>query len=151
MTRVAVMFGLLLTAAACDGGPDRRVPLPAMPTPIPEPAPPPPPPPPPPPVIRSIALGEEVKDVFRGSERTFELTAPASGVLVARLSWDVWFNGSLLVLRLGEAEFKGSPPDWAPVIGRLQVKTGQTYRLTVSEGGTDWFYDDPFVLTTSLE
>ena len=151
MTRFAVMFGLLLTAAACDGGPDRRVPLPATPTLIPEPAPTPSPSPPPPPVIRSIALGEEVKDVFLGSERIFELTAPASGVLVARLNWDVWYNGSLLVLGLGEAKFKGSPPAWAPVIGRLQVTSGQTYRLTVSEGGTDWFYDDPFVLTTSME
>ena len=151
MTRYAVIFGLLLTAAACNASPDRRVPLPTTPTLIPEPTPTPLPSPPPPPVVRSLTLGEEVKDVFHGSERIFELVAPASGVLVARLNWDVWYNGSLLVLGLGEAKFKGSPPAWAPVIGKPHVTSGQTYRVTVSEGGTDWWYEDPFVLTTSLE
>ncbi len=89
--------------------------------------------------------------MFAGATVYLEVTAPATGVLAARLSWDPWFNDSLLVLGVGQAEFKPLPPDWAPIIGRVPVTRGQTYRLTISRGGTGWLYDDPFVLTTAME
>ncbi|HJR57866.1 MAG TPA: hypothetical protein VJ813_00640 [Vicinamibacterales bacterium] len=105
--------------------------------------------PPPAPSPRVITVGEEVRggtDV----ETFFELTAPVGGVSTARLNWDVWFNGTLLVLKLEDAAF-GAPPDWAPVTGTLRVTAGGKYRLAVGGGGTDWFYDDEFVLITSID
>jgi hypothetical protein len=52
-----------------------------------------------------------------------------------------------LVLRVGDAEFR----IYAPITGRMLVTGGKTYRLSITGGGTDWWYDDKYVLTTSME
>jgi hypothetical protein len=52
---------------------------------------------------------------------------------------------------VGDTQVKPVPPEWSPVIARIPVAGGQTYRLTITGGGTDLFYDDPFVLTTAIE
>ena len=151
MTRLPVLMCLLAFVVSCS---DERsgVPRFTAPNPVPRPQPQPVPVPAPPPLtLRSIAVGDEIKDTFKGSPLGFELTAPADGTLVARVSWDVSQNGTLLVLEIEGTQVKPVPPDWSPVVGKLCVTGGQTYKLVISPGGSDWFYDDPFVLTTSIE
>jgi hypothetical protein len=94
-------------------------------------------PPPPPVTATPITLGQEVKSTFAGSDVAFELTVPSGGMLVARLTWDVWLHGSLLVLTVGDTQVKPVDPEWSPVIARIPVAAGQTYRLTITGGGTD--------------
>ena len=96
-------------------------------------------------------MGEEVKDMFLGAELAFEVTAPRDGTLVATVNWDVWYNGTLLVLVVQGTEFKPVPPQWSPVSGNFRVVAGQTYRLAIKPGGTDWWYNDRFVMITALE
>ena len=96
-------------------------------------------------------MGEEVTDTFLGAELAFEVTAARDGTLVATVNWDVSYNGTLLVLVLQGTEFKPVPPQWSPVSGKLKVVAGQTYRLESKPGGSDWFYNDRFVLTTAIE
>jgi len=147
MKRLATVPCFVVLAWAC-GADHGGLPQWAEPSPVPSADPlPDPPPPSPATAVQVISVGEEINDVLLGSDRIFELTAPASGVLVAELSWDPWVNVASLGLQLGEALFGG----WGLIIGRLQVTSGETYRLTVIRGGTEWFHHDPFVLTTSLE
>jgi hypothetical protein len=146
---ISTVLLLVAVVAGCDKRSDDGLPGPgpsAVPVPSPPPAPPPPPPPPPANGQR-IRVGEEVTGVFTGPEHTFDLEVQSSGTLVVRLNWDMWLNGSLLLLRVGEAQFFS----YAPVTGRIQVTAGQTYRLSITGGGTDWWYDEKFVLTTSME
>ena len=98
-----------------------------------------------------ITVGQEVKGVFKGSQLTYELTPAHNGTLVATLRWDPFFNGSLLVLQMDRTEFKPVSPNWSPVSGELAVVAGRKYMLAVNPGGTDWFYDDSFSLTTSIQ
>jgi len=123
------------------------------PSPAPQPAPEPQPIPPPlpPPTPRPITLGEAVKDTFVGQPLAYEVTPQTSGTLVVRLDWDVWYNGTLMVLDIEGTSFLGKGPEWSPLVGKVQVSAGRTCLLTVKPGGTDWFYNDPFVLTTSIE
>jgi hypothetical protein len=102
---------------------------------------------------REIALGEVVQDRINDAltRHDYQLTAPATGTLVARLSWDVWSLGTLLKLMLDRAEFRPIPPEWSPVTGRLPVVAGHRYRLTVSLAGADWIPDDRFTLITTIE
>ena len=102
-------------------------------------------------MAQRISIGQEVTGAFQGADIAYELTAPADGRLVASLSWDPWFNETLLTLRIGDTEYKPSGPSWSPVVGTWTVTAGQTYRLIVGAGGTGWAYQDAFVLTTRLE
>jgi hypothetical protein len=142
MRRVTMAMVLASVAAACD---TRSTPAPSpsvLPAISPAPAPPPPPVP-----TQSISIGQTITGFFTGQEHTFDLDVPSSGTLVVRLDWDLWYNGSLLVLRVGDAEFR----TYAPITGRMLVTGGKTYRLSITGGGTDWWYDDKYVLTTSME
>jgi hypothetical protein len=135
--------------AACDTGSGLRLPRPTA---IGQQAPlPPPPPAPPPGPATPISLGQEVRANFVGSTLAFELTAPSNGTLVARLTWDPWSHGSLLILTMASTQLRGVDPHWSPIVGKIEVAAGQVYRLTVSKGGTDMWYDEAFVLTTSME
>ena len=145
MIRLTFLLLAMGLAAACESDGPRRL---IQPTPIPEPSPG-TPLPPPAGSVTPIALGQEVKATFVGLNLAFELTTPSNGTLVARLSWTP--DVSLLRLWLGTAEFRPVDPAWSPVVGRIPVAAGQTYRLIVSGGGTDWEYNDPFILTTVLE
>ena len=109
------------------------------------------PPPPTFPNPRPITVGEEVRARFEGNELDFDLIATRDGTLEATVAWDVILNGSLLVLVLQDTEVKPVPPYWSPVSGKLRVVAGRTYRLRIRAGGTDWFYGDPFVLTTKID
>lgn len=146
MTHPTFLLCLLPLAAACDSGRPEPLRLPTEPS-VSQSL-----PPPPAPVFpRAISVGDEVTDTFLGAELAFELTAPRDGTLVATVKWDVSYNGTLLVLVLQGTEFKPVPPQWSPVSGKLKVVAGQTYRLGIKPGGSDWFYNDRFVLVTAIE
>ena len=147
MTRATILLCLSLLLMACDQSPRQRFRVPTRPTPVREPI----PAPWPDPVVRTIQVGEEVKGVFAGLGQAFEFTAPKSGRLVARLTWDVWWNGTILTLQMGDIEYVAGPPLWSPLVGTWYVTAGQAYRLTIGPGGTDWVYDDLYVLTTAIE
>jgi hypothetical protein len=98
-----------------------------------------------------MTIGEDAKGTFTGSPLRYGLTAPADGSLVVTLTWDVWYTDSLLTLSIGSSEYKPTPPAWSPLQLRSPVTAGQTYELFVGPGGTGWWYDVPFVLTTRLE
>lgn len=106
---------------------------------------------PPPPIVQQVQLGQVIEGTFTGTDLAFELAAPVDGVLEARLTWDPWASDSLLVLKIGDVQFKPVPPAWSPVTGTQPVAAGGKYRLSVSGGGTDWFYNARFVLTTAVK
>jgi hypothetical protein len=147
MTQATTLLCLSLLLMACDQSPRERFRVPTRPTATPEPI----PAPSPAPIIRTMQVGEEVKGVFTGLGQAYEFTAPRSGRLVARLTWDVWFNGTILTLHMGDTEFVGKPPQYSPLVGTWDVTEGQAYRLSIGPGGTDWMYNDLYVLTTALE
>lgn len=148
-----VLTGLLVVILVCGGGCNRSdqggLPL-LRPSPVFAPAPPPEPPPPPPPV-RVIALGEEVTATYAGADVAFELTAPASGTLVATLSWDAWGTDSLLELVIDGIRFRFTEPDFSPIVGRASVTAGTRSSLVVELAGTGMEVDVPFVLKTWME
>ena len=86
-----------------------------------------------------------------GDRLFYELTAPSSGTLVARVTYDPFLTGAFVILTIGSTDFRPAEPNFSPIVGRIPVVAGETYRLTISRGGTDHDYDVPFVLTTSLE
>ena len=150
MIRPTFLLCLLPLMAACDFERPEPVRLPTTPAavspPVPTPA-----PVPVAAIPRRISVGDAIKDTFLGTELVFELTAPRDGTLVATVSWDVWYNGTLLVLALQGNDFKPVPPQWSPVSGNVRVVAGQTYRLAIKPGGTDWFYNDRFELVTAID
>lgn len=102
--------------------------------------------------VRAIAVGEVVRGTLTEDERVhaFDLTSPADGTLVARLTWDSSDNGTWMWLALDQTEFRSETVWNGPVVARWPVTAGRVVRVTIS-GGTDWLFDDPFVLTTELE
>ena len=148
MARLTALLCLAGLVAACDMGHSPRLPRP---TPVRPPPPATPDPPPEPVQATPISLGQEVQGRFVGSRLTYELIVPSSGTLVARLTWDPFLTGSFLRLTIGSTEFRPAEPTFSPIVGRIPVTAGETYRLTISPGGTDHAYDESFVLTTSLE
>jgi hypothetical protein len=141
---VCLLTALLVISTACNRESPARLPTqPSVPAPAPVPG-------PPGPSIQAITIGEEVKGQYKGGYAEYELIAPRDGTLSVSLSWDPWFNGTLLVLNLHGSRRQPGPPAWSPVSGTLEVKAGQAYRLAVEGGGTDWFYDDAYRLTTEM-
>ena len=156
-------------ASGCDGGSTSQFRAPTRPSTQPEPVSPTPPsvnPPEPQP----IAIGQVLEGRIRlaapaaggstcaregfpsgSSCQRFALTTPKRGVLVAELRWDPSHTGTLLVLQLDDVAFDPRPPAWSPVVGRIDVAAGQRVIMTVLVGGSDWFPDDPFTLTTAIE
>lgn len=97
-----------------------------------------------------INVGEEVNGMLEvhGVSYVYELTAPSSGTLTARLSWDAK-QGSL-ELSLADTLFPSKSP---PTVGTLVVAAGQKYRVKVADAAK-WDYDDlklSFRLTTSIK
>src|SRR2546425_261270 len=133
MRQLVALLCLLVLASACAGGDT----LPAGPSPVPSPAHPSAPPPQSSTAPQLISVGEEVKGTLtlHCSEKLFELTAPSDGTLVAHLSWDP--QQGPLVLQLATTEFAGAwawpvPRDWSPIVGKLPVAVGQSYRVRVA-------------------
>jgi hypothetical protein len=104
----------------------------------------------PPICCETITVGQEVKAVFKGAILAYEVTPGSDGVLVATITWDPFWNGSLLNLQIEGTQFTSRPPQWSPVVGEFPVVSGRKYVIAVNPGGTDWFYDDAFVLTTAI-
>jgi hypothetical protein len=111
-----------------------------------------------------ISVGEEVRDalMLHCSDKTFVLTAPSDGTFVVDLSWDP--HKGPLVLQLDTIEVAPpwawpGRPDSSPIVGRLAVIAGRSYRVTVADhplsGAGCWDYDydavGAFVLRTSME
>ena len=152
MKHLSTLLGIVVLAAACGSDSSSVVRTPtAPPPPAAAPTPPAPPAPPGPlgPATR-ITVGQEVKATLKdhGAEHTFELTAPATGTLITRITWQ---GGELLELWTANVPLAQSSE--SPMRGRLAVLAGETYRLTLADGAR-WDYDDftvPYVLTTSIE
>ena len=150
MRKAALLCFCLLLFVGCDATPKRGLSLPTRPsTPAAAPAPP-PPAPIPADVVKEITIGEATSGAFYGVPLTFTFTAPASGRLVGRLTWDVGFNGTILSLRLGDKLYVGPAP-WSPLEGTWSVTAGERYEVVVGPGGTDWIYNDSFVLRLTIE
>jgi hypothetical protein len=115
-----------------------------------------------------LRVGQEIMDTFIGNPRIYELTAPSGGTLVTRLTWDPTVQGGAkLMLTIGQCampgaisltcpsavQFMNSAPNWSPLVGRVAVSAGRTYRVIVEEGAAPWDYDfrQPFVLNTAIE
>jgi hypothetical protein len=103
----------------------------------------------------SLARGAstEIRGTFQSVPLIFTIRPASDGTAVGRLTWDPALSGAKLKLTLDEAAFYAEAPNWSPVVGRLDVLAGQIYRIGVDEGFSPWDYhfNDPFVLTISLE
>lgn len=101
----------------------------------------------------TVNVGERVEGVLccdNGSFAVYVLTAPSDGTLVVQLSWNRTHGH--LEMYLDDAHFNnwGDPP---PLVGKLPVLAGRTYRIRVVDGAP-WDYGGmnvPFVLTAALE
>ena len=137
MIRLVFVLCVLASVAACDSGGSTRATEPS-----------------PSPAGEAITVGEQVKRTFTGRAFYFDLAVPKKGFLVVALTWDGTQNGTALVLNLDGGDFRYSGPAGRfPVhlTGTLQVAAGQTVRIAVIGGGTDVFYNDPFVLAVTLQ
>jgi len=102
---------------------------------------------------RQIKVGEVVTGTLTapGANASFDLTAPSDGTLVARLTWET--QAGRLALTVADKYVQFYPDNLSPLVGKLPVAAGQTYRLSVADGAP-WDYDRlflPFTLTTSVE
>ena len=141
------VFIALLAAASCSRGdvspiapltPSVRVP------------PPPPPPAPPAPPVTQIILGAQVQGVLagHGAENRFELTASATGTLVARVLWE----GQALIAFGVDGRWVAQDSS-SPLVARAEVTKGETYLLVVADGAP-WDYGGfvvPYVLRTTID
>jgi hypothetical protein len=100
-----------------------------------------------------VTVGQELKGTFADKPLTYDLTATATGTLVLKLSWDPQADGARLMLTVDNSSFEASAPDWSPVVGRITVAAGQTYRIKIEEGASPWDYgfNDAFTLNTAIE
>ena len=165
VTRLLLAIAAAVSCTACEGGPDRRSPLPE-PSPVapapPEPTPP-PSPPPLPPGTQVVGLGEQVKDsVSAGADKNYAITVPAEGTLIAHLTWIDRGGGFTLRLKINSSVVEwqcGEFSPW-PVEGRAQVVAGQQVWIAISVGAGCWDYSRigpreatgyEFVMTTSMD
>jgi hypothetical protein len=146
MFRLVIVVFTVLTAS-CRGGSDS---IPTSPSTV--VAPPRPSVPVPTPVfVREVAIGERVAGRYQGGELLFTLTAPRTGMLTVSLSWDPWYLGTLLKLRVSNREFLPARPEYTPITALVEVTQGRRYDIVVGLAGADWIPDDPFVITTALQ
>jgi hypothetical protein len=151
VNRFSTALCLALLTSGCG---DSSLPLPSPGNPTgPSVQPPPLPPEPVPRLVGEIKVGDTVAGRISASDAliAYDLTVPTTGTLVARLTWDVNWTGTLLRMMLDQTRFPPSGPGWPPLVGRLPVTSGQRYRLTIAIAGSDWIPDDPFELTTAVE
>ena len=93
-----------------------------------------------------------INDTFRSAPCTYYVTAPTSGTLFIRLSFNS-YSGFRLFFSVGTVAFHSSGPVWSPVIGRWPVTAGKTYQVTVDQSATiaSGNPSDAFVLSADLE
>lgn len=146
MKYLALVCCLGLSVAACDGGSERRSPLP-QPSPVvplpPEPAPPPALQPPLPPGTQLIGLGEKVKEkVSSGADKNYAIAVPADGTLIVHLTWADTGGAFTVRLKVNGTEVSwrcGEFSPW-PVEGRVQVVAGQQVWIAIRMGAGCWDY-----------
>jgi hypothetical protein len=101
-----------------------------------------------------IDVGVDVTDTLtaHGNARFYELTAPADGTLVVRLSWKP--GDGRLELKLADTRFTAPSLQVSPqIVAKVPVIAGLMYPVTIADGAP-WDYDElrlPFVVTTSVE
>ena len=100
-----------------------------------------------------ITVGQPLTSTFIGNPLFFDLRAPVSGTLVLRLTWHPRPFGARFLLSVGGTPFLASAPAWSPIVGRVAVFAGQTYRVRIEEGFAPWDYgfNDSFVLLATME
>jgi hypothetical protein len=101
----------------------------------------------------AIIVGKDITGTLQahGAETIYELTAGSTGTLVAQLNWTP--TQGRLQLDLADRIFAHYPENVSPLIGKLAVSAGGTYRIRVSDGAP-WDYDVlslRYVLTTAIE
>jgi hypothetical protein len=100
-----------------------------------------------------IDVGERVEGALccnNGSFAVYVLTAPSDGTLVVHLSWNR--NQGHLEMYLDDTHFNNWG-DLPPLVGKLPVGAGRTYRIRVVDGAP-WDYGGmnvPFVLSASIK
>jgi hypothetical protein len=100
---------------------------------------------------REIAVGDVVNDVLvaHGTEHTFSFTAPSTGTVKLRLTWDR--SCGFLDLWVANAWLTGAPG--STIDASLPVLAGQRYSVRVADAAP-WDYDVlwlPFALATSIK
>lgn len=149
MIRLTASIVVLIALVACGAREERVFAPPTGPAMPPVPAPPTP--------AQGIGVPAEIRGTYtQYNTLTYEVTAPSNGTLVARLAWDPRLTGARLGLGIGDTAFHNSfyLPSSSPVVGRVEVQAGRTYRVSVQEVFAVWDYggaSDPFVLTIFLE
>jgi hypothetical protein len=166
MLRLAALIVLLIITAACDF-PSTRV-TPSAASPLTPPSSPTPDPTLTTTLTATLTIRQPLNGTFIGNPLTYEVAAPSGGTLVVRLSWDPTVPyGARFLMVIGECAaptwfrlrcpsavvFRSSGPDWSPLVGRLAIAAGQTYRVVVDEGVSPWDYgfNQPFTLMADLE
>jgi hypothetical protein len=152
MIRPTLFFALLIAFVACNSGTPTH---PSQPSVVPG--------------NDTITLGQALKDTYIGNPLIYQLTAPSGGTLVTQLTFDPTGEaGVKLMLTIDEcampepsssrcrsdAQFLGSAPNWSPVVGRVAVSAGRTYRLIVEDGVAPWDLNtnyQPFVMIAAIE
>ena len=106
-----------------------------------------------PPPLRTIGIGESAGGTLSSSHPAdeFDVTVIADGTLVVRLRWDVVHSSTILLLRVGDSEFRNGTPNSPPVVARVPVTKGRRYRLQVAVQGSDPIPDHLYQLTTAVE
>jgi len=166
MRRLTALIVLLVMAAACDFPSARIPPIAASPmTPV---TPPTSPTPDPTLATTTLTIRRELSGTFIGKPLAYEVAPLSGGTLVVRLSWDPTLATSARFLMvIGECAvptwfqfkcpsavvFRSSGPDWSPLVGRLAIAPGQTYRIVLDEGVSPWDYgfNQRFTLMADLE
>jgi hypothetical protein len=101
-----------------------------------------------------ITVGTDVTDTLmaHGNARFYEVTAPAEGILVVRVSWKR-ADGSL-EMKVADSRFPTSSVDESmQIVAKVPVIAGLMYPVTVADAAP-WDYDVlrlSFVVTTSME
>ena len=147
MIRLVSSVVLLIVLVACGGQDGYTVVATTPPTPIFTPDPPP---------VRETGVIRELGGTLGNSPIARMVRVPSDGTLVGELTWE---GDAELRLKLEDMSFPMSPPNSSPVVGRIPVLAGQSYRVTVSEGrpsrqevADPWeHYGDEFVVRLSLE
>jgi hypothetical protein len=104
-----------------------------------------------PPPLRTINAGETAEGTLSSSHPAdeFDLALTADGTLVIHLRW-VSQSSTILLLKIGDGEFRSRPPEGSPVIARVPATRGR-YRLRVGVEQLGGIPDHLYRLTTAVE
>jgi hypothetical protein len=106
-----------------------------------------------PPPLRTIGIGESAEGTLSSSHpaEEFDVTVIADGSLVVHVRWVDVHSSTILLLKVGDTEFRNPALDGSSVVGRVPVKKGHRYRLHVGVQGSESIPDNLYRLTTAVE